>query len=91
MTTKFTQFNLDPRLVQAVDELGYSTPTEVQENVIPPMLECSDVIVQSQTGGAVVCAENPVYARLSTTAAYSPYSSTVSRGIMWSSRPLVSA
>jgi len=50
MTTEFSQFNLDPRLVQAVDELGYSKPTEVQENVIPAFLENVDVIVQSQTG-----------------------------------------
>ena len=56
MTTEFTQFNLDPRLVQAVDELGYSKPTEVQEHVIPSMLGNEDVIVQSQTGSGKTAA-----------------------------------
>ena len=56
MATDFTQYNLDPRLIQAVDELGYSTSTEVQEHVIPPMLDSKDVIVQSQTGSGKTAA-----------------------------------
>jgi ATP-dependent RNA helicase DeaD len=56
MATDFSQFNLDPRLVQTVNELGYSTAFEVQELVIPPMLDNKDVIVQSQTGSGKTAA-----------------------------------
>jgi ATP-dependent RNA helicase DeaD len=50
MTTDFNVFNLHPQLVQAVTELGYSTPTPIQEAVIPLMLTGQDIIGQAQTG-----------------------------------------
>ncbi|NCF65133.1 MAG: DEAD/DEAH box helicase [Chloroflexi bacterium] len=50
MTTEFTQLNLHPQLLQAVSELGYETPTPIQENMIPFMLAGHDVIGQAQTG-----------------------------------------
>jgi len=50
MTTEFTHFNLHPELEQAVLTLGYVTPTPIQAEVIPLMLEGKDVIGQAQTG-----------------------------------------
>jgi ATP-dependent RNA helicase DeaD len=50
MTTEFDVFNLHPQLLQAVSELGYETPTPIQESIIPLMLAGHDVIGQAQTG-----------------------------------------
>jgi ATP-dependent RNA helicase DeaD len=50
MTTEFSQLGLKPQLVQTVSNLGYITPTPVQEKIIPLMLDGQDVIAQSQTG-----------------------------------------
>ncbi len=50
MTTEFTHFNLHPELEQAILTLGYVTPTPIQAEVIPLMLEGKDVIGQAQTG-----------------------------------------
>ena len=41
MTTEFTQLNLHPQLVQAVEERGYINPTPIQAELIPVM--ASDV------------------------------------------------
>jgi ATP-dependent RNA helicase DeaD len=50
MTTDFNLFNLHPQLVQAVSELGYASPTPIQEAVIPLLLTGQDIIGQAQTG-----------------------------------------
>ena len=50
MTTEFTSLNLREELVQAITELGYSTPTPIQAAMIPIMLSGADVIGQAQTG-----------------------------------------
>jgi ATP-dependent RNA helicase DeaD len=50
MTTEFTSLNLRDELMQAITELGYSTPTPIQTALIPIMLSGADVIGQAQTG-----------------------------------------
>jgi len=50
MNTDFSNLNLHPKLVQAVVERGYETPTPIQTQVIPVMLAGQDVIGQAQTG-----------------------------------------
>ncbi|MDL1910439.1 DEAD/DEAH box helicase [Chloroflexi bacterium CFX6] len=50
MTTEFTSLNLRDEVVQAITELGYSTPTPIQAALIPIMLTGADVIGQAQTG-----------------------------------------
>lgn len=50
MSTEFTQLNLRPALAQAVAALGYTTPTAIQQAVIPLLLNGQDVIGQAQTG-----------------------------------------
>ena len=50
MTIEFSDFNLHPALMQALAELGYTTPTPIQSGMIPLMLSGVDVIGQAQTG-----------------------------------------
>ena len=50
MTTEFSQFDLHPSLMQALDECGYDAPTPIQTGVIPLMLRGNDVLGQAQTG-----------------------------------------
>ena len=50
MTTEFTSLNLRDEVMQAVAELGYTTPTPIQAGMIPLMLTGVDVIGQAQTG-----------------------------------------
>ncbi|MFM7581172.1 MAG: DEAD/DEAH box helicase, partial [Caldilinea sp.] len=50
MTTAFSQLNLHPQLVQAVESLGFATPTPIQSAMIPVMLAGHDVVGQAQTG-----------------------------------------
>ncbi|MGB0658920.1 MAG: DEAD/DEAH box helicase [Mangrovicoccus sp.] len=48
--TKFTDLSLDPRVLQAISEVGYETPTPIQAGAIPPALEGKDVLGIAQTG-----------------------------------------
>ncbi len=48
--TKFSDLALDPRVLQAVSEAGYETPTPIQEQAIPPALAGRDVLGIAQTG-----------------------------------------
>lgn len=56
MTNEFSRLNLHPKLMQAVADLGYTIPTDVQAQVIPLMLAGKDVIAQSQTGSGKTAA-----------------------------------
>ena len=49
--TSFTELGLDGDLLKGLDRLGFSTPTPVQEEVIPHLLKLKDDLVGlSQTG-----------------------------------------
>ncbi|MBW4707929.1 DEAD/DEAH box helicase [Roseobacter sp. YSTF-M11] len=48
--TKFTDLNLNPKVLKAVEEAGYETPTPIQAGAIPPALEGKDVLGIAQTG-----------------------------------------
>jgi superfamily II DNA/RNA helicase len=48
--TKFSDLALDPRVLKAVLEAGYETPTPIQAQAIPPALEGKDVLGIAQTG-----------------------------------------
>lgn len=56
MTTEFTHLNLGSELHQTIEELGYETPTPVQDQVIPIMQSGRDVIAQSETGSGKTAA-----------------------------------
>jgi ATP-dependent RNA helicase RhlB len=46
----FKELNLDPRLLRAIAERGYTHLTQVQEQTLARTLQGEDVAVQSQTG-----------------------------------------
>lgn len=46
----FAKLGLSPSLVQAITELGYQTPTPIQEQAIPAILSGNDLIATAQTG-----------------------------------------
>tara|TARA_R110002126_G_scaffold169314_3_gene318019 strand:+ start:20602 stop:22203 length:1602 start_codon:yes stop_codon:yes gene_type:complete len=48
--TKFTDLNLNPKVLKAIEEAGYETPTPIQAGAIPPALEGKDVLGIAQTG-----------------------------------------
>ncbi|MBV7379130.1 DEAD/DEAH box helicase [Maritimibacter dapengensis] len=48
--TKFSDLNLSPKVLKAVEEAGYETPTPIQAGAIPPALEGRDVLGIAQTG-----------------------------------------
>jgi ATP-dependent RNA helicase DeaD len=50
MTTEFSQLGLKSQLARAISDLGYITPTPIQSQIIPLMLDGHDVIGQAQTG-----------------------------------------
>lgn len=48
--TKFNKIITNNKLLRAVSEIGYTTPTEIQERAIPLILERKDMIAKSNTG-----------------------------------------
>ena len=50
MTSTFHALGLSQELVQTVTELGYETPTSIQTETIPLLLDGRDVLGQAQTG-----------------------------------------
>ena len=48
--TKFSDLNLAPKVLKAVEDVGYETPTPIQAGAIPPALEGRDVLGIAQTG-----------------------------------------
>ena len=48
--TKFSDLNLDPKVLKAVEEAGYTTPTPIQAGAIPSALQGRDVLGIAQTG-----------------------------------------
>ncbi len=47
---QFESFDLDPRVVSAIQKVGYRQPTEIQQLAIPPALQGRDVMGLAQTG-----------------------------------------
>ena len=47
---KFTDLNLDAKVLKAIAEAGYDTPTPIQAGAIPAALEGKDVLGIAQTG-----------------------------------------
>src|SRR4249919_3501427 len=48
--TTFAELGLSEPLLQALNDVGYQSPSPIQEQAIPPLLEGRDVIGQAQTG-----------------------------------------
>ena len=61
----FDQFSLDPRIVARIKAAGYTTPTPIQQQAIPRVLEGRDVIGLAQTGtGKTAAFVLPILQRL---------------------------
>lgn len=48
--SQFSQLALAPEILQAVNEVGYETPSPIQAQSIPPLLAGRDLLGQAQTG-----------------------------------------
>lgn len=56
-TTTWDSFNLDPRLLQAIDKLGFENPTLIQSSAIPLALDDKrDIIAKASTGSGKTAA-----------------------------------
>jgi len=61
----FTDFNLDPAIMDGIKALGYVNPTPIQEHAIPPILAGKDLIGLAQTGtGKTAAFALPILQRL---------------------------
>ena len=61
----FRALNLDPNILKAVHEAGYTEPTPIQAAAIPPILAGQDLIGIAQTGtGKTAAFVLPILARL---------------------------
>jgi len=52
----FSDLGLSREILDAVHDLGYESPSPIQEQAIPPLLEGADVIGQAQTGSGKTAA-----------------------------------
>src|SRR5450755_4150813 len=52
----FSALGLDPALVRSVKELGFTRPTPIQHDAIPPALEGRDVLACAMTGSGKTAA-----------------------------------
>lgn len=64
---RFADLPLSDFVKSAVQQSGYDTPTDIQAQIIPHMLEGRDVVAQSQTGtGKTAAFALPVLSRIET-------------------------
>ena len=64
-TTAFDQLGLKQSLLKVLDEIGYETPSPIQAQTIPLLLEGKDVVGQAQTGtGKTAAFALPILSRL---------------------------
>lgn len=67
--TSFIDLGLDARVLSAIEELGYTAPSPIQEQTIPLILEGRDVVGLAQTGtGKTGAFALPVLSRLAESA-----------------------
>ncbi|HIB51259.1 MAG TPA: DEAD/DEAH box helicase [Phycisphaerales bacterium] len=52
----FDSFGLDSAILDSVNKLGYESPTPIQAESIPPLLEGRDILGQAQTGSGKTAA-----------------------------------
>jgi len=52
----FKEFGLGEEMLKALEKLGFDSPTDVQEQVIPIVLENKDIVVKAQTGSGKTAA-----------------------------------
>ena len=64
-TVTFADLGLDPKVLKALDDVGYETPSAIQAATIPPLLAGRDVVGLAQTGtGKTAAFALPILSRL---------------------------
>ncbi|MCP3666590.1 MAG: DEAD/DEAH box helicase, partial [Gammaproteobacteria bacterium] len=64
---KFDALGLHNQILKAVEEVGYETPSPIQAQCIPPLLEGHDLLGQAQTGtGKTAAFALPLLSRIDT-------------------------
>jgi superfamily II DNA/RNA helicase len=64
-TPRFSDLGLDPLILKAVEEAGYVSPTPIQQQAIPLVLDGRDLMAMAQTGtGKTAAFTLPVLQRL---------------------------
>ena len=67
IASTFDDLNLSKPVMKAINEVGYETPSPIQEKMIPHMMEGKDVIGQAQTGtGKTAAFALPILSKIST-------------------------
>ena len=67
MQNTFSDLNLIEPILKAIEETGYTTPTPIQSQAIPPLLEGKDLLGCAQTGtGKTAAFALPILHRLAT-------------------------
>lgn len=56
MSTTFQSFGLPQEILRVLDEIGFVTPTAIQESVMPHIMQGKDVIAKAQTGSGKTAA-----------------------------------
>jgi len=49
-STLFSDLGISPELLKAVEQMGFTTPSPIQEQTIPQLIQGNDIIGQAQTG-----------------------------------------
>ncbi|MDH5300466.1 MAG: DEAD/DEAH box helicase [Gammaproteobacteria bacterium] len=63
--SRFSELSLSPAILQAVADIGYETPSPIQAQSIPPLLEGRDLLGTAQTGtGKTAAFALPLLSRL---------------------------
>ncbi|VAW72682.1 DEAD-box ATP-dependent RNA helicase DeaD (= CshA) [hydrothermal vent metagenome] len=63
--TRFSDLDLDPALLKAIEDVGYEQPSPIQAESIPILLEGKDILGQAQTGtGKTAAFALPLLSRL---------------------------
>ena len=69
----FTALGLSPALAQAAADLGFVTPTPIQQQAIPGVLAGADLLATAQTGsGKTAAFALPLLQRLQTGSVHTP-------------------
>jgi ATP-dependent RNA helicase DeaD len=62
---KFSDLDLDTKVLQAIDDMGFEEPSQIQAEAIPVVLTGNDLIGQAQTGtGKTLAFGAPVISRI---------------------------
>lgn len=50
MIRTFAELDLDPNLLDTIEEMGYERPTQIQAEAIPQALDGRDILASAPTG-----------------------------------------